>query len=57
MADVLSGITTHLEPDMVRSILDGVTLGAAHWAEVHDSTVIEGDHDLEQEVMPPQAMH
>ena len=35
---------------MVRLILDGVTLGAAHWAEVHDPTIIEGDHDLEQEV-------
>ena len=50
VADVLSWVTTHLDPDMVRLILDGVTLGAAHQAEVHDSTIIEGDHDLEQEV-------
>ena len=35
MADVLSQITTHLNPDTVRFILDGITLGAAHWAEVH----------------------
>ena len=47
---MLSWITTHLYPDMVRSILNGITLGAAHWAEVHDPTVVEGDHDLEQEV-------
>ena len=50
MADVLSRITTHLDPDMVRSILDGITLGAAHWVEVHNPAVAEGDHDLEQEV-------
>ena len=50
VADVLSWVTTCLYPDTVRSILDGVTVGAAHWAEVHDPTMIEGDHDLEQEV-------
>ena len=40
VADVLSWVTTHLDPDMVRMILNGVTLGAAHWAEVHNHTVI-----------------
>ena len=50
MADGLNQITTHLDPDMVRSILNGISLGAAHWAEVHDPAVAEGDHDLEQEV-------
>ena len=50
MADVLSQINTCLNPDMVRSILDGITLGAAHWAEVHNPTIGKGDHDLEQEV-------
>ena len=50
VADVLSRVTTHLNPDMVWLILNGVTLGAAHRAKVHDPTVIEGDHDLEQEV-------
>ena len=50
MADVLSWLTTHLDPDMVRLILNGVTLGAAHQAEVHEPTIIEGDHGLEQEV-------
>ena len=29
IADVLSKITTHLNPNMVRSVLDGITLGAA----------------------------
>ena len=50
VADVLSWVTTCLNPDMVRLILDGVTLGAAHWVEVHNPAVIEGDHGLEQEV-------
>ena len=35
---------------MVRSILDGITLGAAHWVEVYDPAIAEGAHDLEQEV-------
>ena len=30
VADVLSWVTTHVDPDTVRLILDGVTLGAAH---------------------------
>ena len=47
---MLSWITTQLNPDTVRSILNGIILGAAHWAEVHDSTVAKGDHDLEQGV-------
>ena len=50
VADVLSQVTTHLDPDMVRLILNGVTLRAAHWPEVHNPAIIEGDHGLEQEV-------
>ena len=50
VAEVLRCITTHLDPDMVRSILDGITLGAAPLAEIHDPTIVEGDHDMEQEV-------
>ena len=32
------------------SILDGVILGMAHWAEVYDPAMVEGDQCLEQEV-------
>ena len=46
VADALSQVTTCLDPDMVILILNGVTLGAAHWVEVHDPTVIEGNHDM-----------
>ena len=35
---------------MVRLILDGVILRAAHWVKVHDPAIIECDHGLEQEV-------
>ena len=34
----------------MRSILDGVALGAVHQVEVHDPTVVESDCCLEQEV-------
>ena len=34
----------------MRSILDGVTLGTVHQAEVHNPAIVEGDHCLEQEV-------
>ena len=47
---MLSQITTQLGPDTVRSILDSITLGAAHHAKVHDPGVVEGDQCLEQEV-------
>ena len=49
VADVLSWVSTELDPDIVRSILDGVAMGSVHWAEVHDQTVVEGDCHLEQE--------
>ena len=50
MVDVLSWVTTHLNPDMVRLITNGITLGAVQQEEIHDPTVVEGDHNLEQEV-------
>ena len=50
MADLLSCITTHLSPEAVWSILDGVTLGAAHRAKGCDPTVVETDHNIEEEV-------
>ena len=35
---------------MVKSILDRVAMGSVHWAEVHNPTIVEGDHQLEQEI-------
>ena len=34
----------------MQSILDGISLGAAHRAEGHDPAVVEGNYDLEKEV-------
>ena len=34
VADALSQATTQLDPDKVKSILNGVALGSMHWAEV-----------------------
>ena len=50
MADALSQITTFLNPEAVRSILDGVTLGTTHRVEGYDPEVVKGDHDMEKEV-------
>ena len=50
VADVLSQITTCLSPEAVKSILDGVTLGATQRAEGHDPAMVEGDHNIEKEV-------
>ena len=47
---MLSQITTCLGPEAVRSVLDGVTLGATQRAEEDDPTVVEGDHNIEKEV-------
>ena len=49
VADTLSWVTTWLDPDMVKVILNGVVLGTAHWAEVHNPVVVEHDYCLEQE--------
>ena len=50
VADVLSWVTTRLDPETVKSILNGVTLEMAHWAKVHDLAMVEGNQCLEQEV-------
>ena len=50
VADVLSWITTHLSPEAIQSVLDGVTLGATQRAEGDDSSMVEGNHEIEKEV-------
>ena len=49
VADVLSQITTHLDPGAVRFIPNGITLGAAHQVEIHYPTIVEGDYNFKQE--------
>ena len=48
--DVLSSVTTQLILDTVKPILNGVALGMAHWAKVHDLAVVEDNQHLKQEV-------
>ena len=50
VADILSWVTTWLNLETVKSILNGVTLGTAHWAVVHNPAIMEDDQHLEQEV-------
>ena len=52
MADVLSWVTTQLNPETVKSILNGVTLWVMHWAKVHNPAMLEIDQHVEQEVAP-----
>ena len=50
VVDVLRQVSTQLDLDTVRSILNRVAMGLVHWAKVHDPTIVEGDHCLEIEV-------
>ena len=34
----------------MKSILNGVAIGAMHWVEPHNPAMVENDHCLEQEV-------
>ena len=54
VADVLSQITTHLSPEAVQSILDGVALGATHRAEGYDPALVEGDYGIKKRYMSLQ---
>ena len=35
---------------MVKSVLNRVAMESVHWAKVHDPTIVECDHQLEQDV-------
>ena len=50
VADVLSQVTTQMNPDKVKSMFNRVAIGAVHRAETHDPTVVESYHHLVQEV-------
>ena len=50
VADLLSQITTHLGPEAMQSVLDGVTLGTTQRAEGDDPAMVEGDQEIEKEV-------
>ena len=50
VADALSQVTAHLEPEVVRAVLDGATVGTPQRAEIENPAIIESDQQLEQEV-------
>ena len=50
VADALSRVTTHLPPESVQAILDGVAIGMSQQAEKERPVIIENDQLLEQEV-------
>ena len=47
---MLSQISTHLSPEAMQSVLDGVTLEAFQRAEGDDPAMVEGDLNIEKEV-------
>ena len=50
MADALSRVTTHLEPEAVQAILDGATVGTSQRVEGENPAIIESDQQMEKEV-------
>ena len=50
MADALSWVTTHLEPEAVQAFLDGATVGTSQRVEGENPAIIESDQQLEKEV-------
>ena len=50
MADALSWVTAHLEPEAVQAVLDGATMGTSQRAERENPAIIKSDQQLEQEV-------
>ena len=50
MADTLSQVTAHLEPEAVQVLLDGATVGTSQRVERENPAVIKSDQQLEQEV-------
>ena len=50
MADTLSWVTTHLEPEAVQAILDGATVGTSQRVEGENPAIIRSDQQLEKEM-------
>ena len=50
MADALSWVTAHLEPEAVQVVLDGATVGTSQRAERENPAIIKSDQQLEWEM-------
>ena len=50
VADALSRVSTHINPEVVQAVLDGAAVGTSQRAERENPAVIESDQQLEKEV-------
>ena len=50
VADALSQVTAHLEPEAVQAVLDGATVGTSQRVERENPAIIKSDQQLEEEV-------
>ena len=50
VADILSWVMAHLEPEAVQAILNGATMGTSQRVEGENPAIIKSDQQLEQEV-------
>ena len=44
--DTLSHVTSKLNAETVKSILDGVAMGTTEWVDAHDPAVTEADKEI-----------
>ena len=49
-ADALSQVTTKLDAETMKSIMDGVTMGTIRRADAHDPAVAEVDEEIHKQV-------
>ena len=49
-ADALSQVTSKLDAEIVKSILDGVTMGMTKTADVHDMVVVKADEQINKPI-------
>ena len=50
VVNILSWITTWLDLEAVKSVLNGAALGSAKWAEVHDPIMLEAESHKQEEL-------
>ena len=49
-ADALSWVTLKLDPESMKSILDGISVGTIGRADAHDPLVVEADEEIHKQV-------
>ena len=54
--DTLSWVTSNLDAEIVKSILDGVTIGVTNRADIQDPVVAKADEDIPKPVQETAAL-